>query len=205
MRKLVYVLGALVLLATAGCGTSGGDEAGSSTTAESGGATSTSGDSEPTTTAGTSSRDESDYADALATGLTSTGGSGKELELTATEAGCIAPEWVSVIGLKTITDTDLAPADLAAPDFAVSSLGLDIAQGKEMIDAFKTCKIDIYQRILGVLSANLDATKATCLEGRFDDKLAGQFLAESLTQQDLSSDLSDTLDAIDKACQLSAG
>lgn len=194
MRELTGVLAALLLVfGLAACGASGGDDEADSTTTTDG------------SPSGGGDGDEADYVEAIASGLARNSSDEGELEVTAEQADCIAPEWVSIIGVDSFADAGASPADVADPDFAIPSLSLDVDQGLEMVDAFDTCDVDVYAQFLDVLSADLDDKQSACLEGELDQDRARQFLAEALTQEDLPSDLEATFEEIDKTCSLSEG
>lgn len=212
MRRLVAPLAALALVALlGGCssdGSDGADEPATTTAAESteAGPSTTAADGTTTTEGDEPAEgDADDYAAALAVGLTANAGEEGELDVTDEEAACVAPAWVDIIGVDAFVETGTAPAELEESNFVFADLELDDEQGLAMIDAFDDCDVDVLTQIRDVLSADLDATQAACLDTELDDDLARQFLAEALTKSDLSSDLADILDGIDQACGLSAG
>lgn len=157
---------------------------------------------EPTTT--TERDDDADaYADGLALGLTLGDEDDGEFVLSPDEAECVAPEWIDIIGVDTLNDAGVSPADLEDPDYQFSDLGLDADTGGDLIDVFGDCDLDIIGEFRTILGADLDDEQAACLADELDDELARQFLIEALVQIDLSVELDDELARIDSVCQLS--
>lgn len=195
MPKIAVAFAVVALLAA--CGASGDDEADSTT---SGPATSTTtiDGSEPSPAG-----DEGDYADALVTGLASGELDAGQLVVTDDEARCIAPKWISIIGVDALVDAGVAPEDLEDNSFDFPALGLDTDQGGEMVDVFADCDVEVYDKLYQALSVDLDETQAKCLRKELDDDLARDFLVEALVNTDLPADLQDELDELDKTCKLS--
>lgn len=203
MRLSPFVPVAALVLAVSACGGSDSDGAASTTVAEEtttsvGEATTTTGDG-PSEGGG----DVDAYAENLAVGLASADEESGELVLSTDESECVAPEWVDLIGVDTLTGADVAPEDLADPDFQFSDLGLDPETGGDMIDAFDGCDVDIIDEFFETLSVGLDEEQVDCLADELGDDSARQFLIEALVQTDLSAELNDELERIDSACQLS--
>lgn len=203
MRLSPLVPVAALVLAVSACGASGSDDAASTTVAEE---TTTSADEATTTTEGGPSESDADadaYAEGLAVGLASADEESGELVLSSDEAECVAPEWVDLIGVDTLTGADVVPEDLEDPDFQFTDLGLDPDTGGDMIDAFGDCDVDIISEFYETLSADLDDEQVDCLVDELGDEQARQFLIEALVQTDLSAELNDELERIDSVCELS--
>lgn len=198
---------AALLLALSACGASGGDDAASTTTVAE--ETTTTADEATTTTEdGPTNSSEPDgdasaYADGLAVGLTSGDEESGELVLSSDQAECVAPEWIDIIGVDTLTGADVTPQDLEDPDYQFTDLRLDADTGGDMIDAFGDCDVDIISEFYETLSADLDDEQVDCLVEELGDDQARQFLIEALVQTDLSAELNDELERIDSVCQLS--
>ena len=214
VRRSLVVLTAALSLVLAACGsTSGGSDAGSDTTAPaptsaettSKSATTSSTAPDQSTTSAPAGQGAKAYGDALAKGLDSADPANGDLALDPKQSACVAPKWVSIIGVDTFVGKDVKPKELEDPDFAVRDLGLDLDQGRAMIDAFGDCDVAIYDEFLKSLAGDLSPTQVSCLKGELDEDLAKQFLAQSLTQSSLSADLNAKLDDIDKTCKLSEG
>lgn len=207
MRVSSLVPFAALLFVVSACGASGTeDDASSTTVAEE---TTTTAEEATTTTrdeSTTTSEPDGDaaaYAEALATGLSSGDAEDGDLILSSDEAECVAPDWIDIIGVETLTDADVTPGDLEDPDYQFADLGLDTDTGGEMIDAFGTCDVDIIDEFYETLSAGLDDEQVACLTEELGDDQAREFLIEALVQIDLSVELSDELERIDSVCQLS--
>ncbi len=204
------LLALLLVLGLVACGDDdGGDEGGDAeATTTTVAAAPGSGDGTGTsTTAGGADEvaDEAAYADALAANLDAGRMADGQLEISAEQAGCAAPEWAAIIGVDAFTEADLTPADVAEPSFTPSEVRLEAEQGEAMVDALVECEIDVYDQYFDVVSDGLDAEQLACLRAEFDDDLARRFLGEALTQREPSAELEETLQAVDETCQLSAG
>ncbi len=198
MRKFLAALVVAALLsALASCSSGDGGRTGSTTGPAKTTSTTLLGSTKPGGTA-------ADYAASLTVGLTRTSGK-QELQLSKTEAGCVAEVWVAVMGAAVLADKKVAPADLENPDFAFPKLGLSLDQGLKMVDVYSTCHVNIFEQFTAVLAEGLDATQTACLRANLTDEVTRQFLAATLVSNATSADLSSTLDKIDTTCRLSPG
>ncbi|MCU1497536.1 MAG: hypothetical protein JWM47_1489 [Acidimicrobiales bacterium] len=199
MRKLTAALCVVLLIAgLAACSSNGASD--SSTSTSDGPAEGTT-----ATTEGGSGVDgeAAAFTTALSEGLAAGDPDDGDLEVSEDEAACIAPQWIGTIGVDALVEGDVSPSDLEDPDFSFPGLGLGEDQGFDMIDAFVDCDVDIYEQFDDVVTEDLTDTQAACLRGEMDEDLARRFLAEAAIDDELSSGLEATLDAIDEKCKLS--
>lgn len=202
MRKLLVSLLAILLMgAVASCGASGGSDASEKTTTTDGKTATTEKDETTTTEKKKGGGDDGAYADAIATGLS--GQSDGEFVFNNSEAECVAPEWVDIIGTDTFESKSVKPADLEDPDFKFSSLGLDEGQASDMIDAIEGCDVDVVSELRDLIDADLDSDQKACAASELDDETIREVLEQSIYLDDPSTELQDELDRIDAKCGLS--
>lgn len=205
MRKLSTLFVVALLVTGAACGASGGSDTkpadkttitakGDSTTTSSGGGTTGGG--------GSASGTESDYTKALTKEFKSGNEAGGDLVFSQKQSECIAPKWVKIIGVDTFKAKDVAPMDLEDTSFNFTKLGLSKAQATDMIDGIADCKVDLYEKLLRVLTNNLNGRQKKCVEATLDRATAKRVLIEALRRDDPSSGLAVELKKLDDACQL---
>lgn len=209
MRRFFPLLVATALMiATAGCGASGGDKTAKTTTTaaptpSAGPSATTAGDPSSTTSdkgpAGSGSADV--YATNVAKGLSSGSKDGSDLVLDPKAARCVAPKWVDVIGLDTLQKKAPDPSELAKPSYSYDQLGLSKDQASTMIDAFGKCRVDLYELLIRSLSVGIPKDKQTCIRRELPPDLAQKFLVAALSG-DVGGEIAKKVGKIDQTCKL---
>ncbi len=81
------------------------------------------------------------YVDELKKAMTA---DGEELQLTGSQADCMAPKFIDAIGVDTLKAKGITPEDMASDsDTDFDELDLTDAQGTKMVDAFSACDVSL--------------------------------------------------------------
>ena len=98
--------------------------------------------------------------------LTGTFAGDESLPIPEDQARCIATNIVGIIRLERLTDAGLTPEAFAGDDLELSTLGLEAAEGLEIMDAFGDCDFDFYDALLTSFSAEAadPAVARACME-----------------------------------------
>lgn len=125
------------------------------------------------------------YVDALAGNLRDHGAG--DVQLTASEAACVAPKWVNVLQPERLDQAGIEPADLEPDD------GLDEKAGKvalrdaeigELVDALGQCDLDLQTAFIATLTegARLSLEDQDCLDDAISDDLARKVVGLQVTE-----------------------
>lgn len=144
------------------------------------------------------------YVDALVGDLSAHGAG--DIELTATQARCLAPRWVNVLQPERLQAAGIRPGTLARDvGFDVKAAEVPLTDGEvgHLVDAFGACDVDLEQAYVDHVTAGHapDPTDRDCLADALSDDLLRRLVSVELTKgaaavdQDanLSSELFDAL------------
>jgi hypothetical protein len=186
-RLAATALALLLVVVAAACG---GDDGSTSAQADAPAATSTTPPTSPAppTTAvtpappATGAPDAQPYIDALITNF-----SGDEsISLEPSQAECVAPRIVDVIGVDALRADGVEPEDLA--NSSTQDLGLTEEQGFAVYDAFVACGFSWEDYLVDgfVAQYSLSAERADCVRGALDEVLMRDDVADLLRGVDVS-------------------
>ena len=143
------------------------------------------------------------YATAMAKGFAD----GKQMPVDdPSQADCAARRWVDTIGIGIFRKKGVTPADLKDPDFHFDDLGLTRRQAEQMIDAYRDCKVEVYDEVVAGmtgLSRNDDAF--SCVRKHLTDDVVRDFTIAGLTGRPPSATTNKAFDKADHACATSGG
>ena len=128
------------------------------------------------------SEEEQPYVDALVESAAED--DGEDLQLDEAQAECLAPEWVSILGVDRLEAAGIEPGDLAADDLDFAELDLSEADGEAMLDALDECDVDMREIFLSGMTedSELSEEDRACLDEAFDDDLLRRILVTSLVE-----------------------
>lgn len=115
----------------------------------------------------------------------------EDLQFTDEQAECLAPQWLETITVDALREADITPEDLASDDVSVDLAPiLDQDQGREMVDAFGDCGVDLETVFVEGLSADgsIEADQAACLADALPDGYVEQLFAITLADGDEALD-----------------
>ncbi len=143
------------------------------------------GDDDDSGSGGAVSAEAQPYVDALKKSMTSDTEDG--LQLTSSQADCMAPKFVDAIGVDQLKAKGITPEDMGDDsDTDLTELGLTEAQGNKLYDSFGACDVDIKDVFISGIGGDAELSDAdrTCLDENFDDDLLKQVMVISLTKGD---------------------
>ncbi len=129
------------------------------------------------------SADAKPYVDALEKSMKEDDSSG--LTLSDTQASCLAPKFINAIGVDTLKAKGITPDDMGSEsDTDLTDFGLSDAQGGQLYDGFKACKVDVRSLFLSGMTedSEMSAADKKCLDDNFDDALLKDVVVLSLTK-----------------------
>jgi|SRR5215218_2339473 len=122
------------------------------------------------------------YVDALKKSMTA---DDQGLQLTSSQADCMAPKFVDAIGVDTLKAKDITPEDMgddADSDF--SDLELTQAQGTKLVDSFSACDVSLKDIFINSLveDTEISAEDRKCLGDAMPDDLVKQLMVTTITE-----------------------
>ena len=174
---------ACALLLLVGC-TDDASDGGSTTTtaaADAGGDTST---TRPAIDPDSIEGGEQAYVDAFVATYQGTGGSNPLF--TETQAECLAPAWVSAIGIDRFAAAGVAPDDIENFEVGLDAVDIPAEVADEMVADITDCGIDVRATVLSTFVATDDLPDelSTCL----DEAITTEVAEEVFRQQILGGD-----------------
>ncbi|CAN5681633.1 hypothetical protein BH10ACT1_BH10ACT1_42040 [soil metagenome] len=131
------------------------------------------------------------YVDALVTDLLDHGVG--DLDITATEARCLAPRWVNVLQPARLEAAGVKASALrrdAGFDTKAAKVPLSDAEVDKLVEAFGDCQIDLEQSYIdhATAGAPLSPDDRACLQDALPDDLIRRMVGIELTQGDAAVD-----------------
>jgi hypothetical protein len=122
--------------------------------------------------------------------LTGTFAGDESLPIPEDQARCIATNIVGIIRLERLTDAGLTPEAFAGEDLELSTLGLEAAEGLEIMDAFGDCDFDFYDALVTSLSADAadPAIARACMEAAVTPEQLRETMARGFIEGDAFDD-----------------
>ena len=130
------------------------------------------------------SEEERPYVDALIADAAED--EGDDMELNEAQAECLAPRWVSILGVERLEAAGIDPDELADDDLDFSELGLSESDGEAMFDALEECDVDIRESFLAGMTEESDMSDddRQCLDEALDDDLLRRLLVTTFVEGD---------------------
>lgn len=102
------------------------------------------------------------------------------------QAKCLAPKWVSAIGVEAFAAAGVAPEDIAGFEVGLEAVDLDEATAEAMVAAIPSCEIDLREGVLQafVPTDNLPEDVRACLETAITDEVAAEIFKSQLLGAD---------------------
>jgi hypothetical protein len=118
--------------------------------------------------------------------LTGTFTGDESLPIPEDQARCIATNIVDIIRLERLTDAGLTPEAFAGEDLELRALGLEAAEGLEIMDAFGECDFDLYDALLASFSAEAPdpAVARACMEAAVTPEQLRETMARGFIEGD---------------------
>ena len=168
--------------------------------------TTTEPDRTTTTTSGNGTEpDEQSYVDAMVESLGSP--SDGDLLITRSQAECIGPQWVEIIGAQDMFDAGIEPDDLIGTDVTEQLKDvIDRSMADQLVSVMADCDFDTQNVIIDGIAKGADLTpdQADCFAGKIPDGFGERLLVVALDEgaQGLDNDpnLSKTLTDAADAC-----
>lgn len=125
------------------------------------------------------------YVDALTTSLADQGVSG--IDLSVTEARCIAPKWVGILDPDQLHAAGVKPSQLEPDqglDDKAAEVALSDAQLAKLVDSFGECEVDLTRSFVGSLTKGTTLTEAdeACLVDAVPDDLVRRMVSVEITK-----------------------
>jgi len=182
-----------------------GSTAGASTTQPFSGSTTTSSTTTPPVTGPTvpppTGNTRADFATAIAQTLRR---NVPALLVSDGQVNCVAEISVDAIGVDAFTSRGLTAAQVANPSFEFAQLGMTRPVADAVVDSYKTCGVDTRTLVLASVASVVKPPQAACVNGRVDEQLAHDVLAELLMFGTSSPATSVKIRAIARACGVRA-
>jgi sirohydrochlorin ferrochelatase len=203
MRPRLAPIAALALAAVllASCGSEGSDaerEETTTTVAEESSETTEAGDAEAPATDVT----EEEYVAALTENLSSGSEESGQLVLDEGAAECIAPRWVEAMTVELLQERGVTTEALSDPSFDGESLGMELAQGEAMVEAFGACDVDVVALFAAALTQGLEPAQQACVAENADPALVEALLATSFSTGDSDAEFEAVLAQLESVCEL---
>jgi hypothetical protein len=158
----------------------------------------------PATASATDETTSDQYVAAIARSLDA--GGRHEFQLTAEQAGCVAPRWLQTISAQRLRDEGVTPTMIGdgsgVNGSALSDLGLSNQQGNELYVAFAACGVDLREAFTARLRDVLgpDPRVTTCIANAITDELLRDLMIASMVHgQEALADDDDLATAVDTA------
>ncbi len=110
---------------------------------------------------------------------------GQELQLTSSQADCMAPKFIDAIGVDTLKAKGVKPEDMASDsDMDFDELALTDAQGTELVDSFSACDVSLKALFIDSLSSDseISADDKKCVEDALPDELVERLMVTTFTK-----------------------
>lgn len=126
------------------------------------------------------SADAEPYVKSLSQNLSN--GNESLLEVDNEQADCIAPKWVETLKPDRLKKARIKPADLGTDDSdLLLSLKLSEAEGRDLVNAFGDCGVDVKATFLASDSTLTDDDKA-CLSAALSEDVVKEVLVTGFTK-----------------------
>lgn len=131
------------------------------------------------------------YVEAMTTSLADHGASG--IDLSVTEARCIAPKWVNILDPDQMSQASVEPSQLEPDqglDDKAAEVALSDAEIAKLVDAFGECDVDLTRSFVRSLTqgATLTENDETCLVDAVPDDLVRRMVSVEITKGTDASD-----------------
>lgn len=212
-RLAAATLALLLLTGASACGASGGedDAADDPTTTVAGGSDTTEGaddtvdepddttdttEDEPTDTTEPDGPVEGGDRDAYVDALVSTFDEDDDEIFTVDQVQCLAERFVDAIGPDAFAEAGVSPADVAADDDVLDTIGIDEPTAREMVDGFSACDIDLRELFLDQFGGeDLTPEQQACLEDTLTDEVIAESFVLDITGDESADDPFDAASA----------